>query len=215
MNKLTRGVCYVAWGEQHVKEAEASALSCPYPRCLFTVKDSLVTEGVFDDIIRSDFLEFSNLHFFYRKLIVLQQTPYDITMYADSDIHFVKDADLGFDKADKFGFATVIAPGLIFTWMGIKYIHYNAGTLWFKGRPIEFVNKVLEFARLFNKSDEPAWSMAWDDLGINPAVLPTTYNLVCAGPIHSRPIHIWHSRDPYQTYLTSSFDDAHNRPTRG
>ncbi len=198
---MKKGYCYVAWGEQYIKEATISQQTCDYPTCLFTDKVTTVPDNVFTYVIRSDFKQFEGLHFFYRKLIALQESPFDLTCYLDSDTRLVNNVKLGFDKANEFDFATVIAPGQIFQWYEKEFIHYNAGVLWFKGYPKLFVDEVLKLAKTFTLCDEPAWSLAWDELKINPAVLPSVYNLITTGPIHDRPVRIWHSRDTLQHFL--------------
>jgi hypothetical protein len=199
------GCCYVSWGDDYIKETVQSAKTISYPTCLFTDMTTEVPENVFTYIVRSDFQNFVPYHYFYRKLIALQQTPFDVSLYLDGDTHCLGDIRLGFEKASKFEFATVIAPGQTFEChirdIKKEFIHFNAGVLWYKGRPIHFVNEVLKWAEIFTGCDEPAWSVAWDELNINPAVLPNVFNLVAAGYIHNRSIRIWHSRKQPQLQL--------------
>ena len=206
----TRGVCYVSWGEFHLAETIKSAKSCPYKTCLFTDLETVVPDGIFGQVIRSDFKGVEGLHHFYRKLVAIKGTPFDTTMYADGDTIFVGDTDLGFKLAQRHDFAAVIAPGGIFHWQSREYVHYNCGALWFKGKPKKWANHVRELAKTFTDCDEPAWSIAWDQLGISPAVLPGVFNLVVAGKIHDRPIRLWHSREEPRTHLISQFEEIYS-----
>lgn len=216
---MTRGVCYLAWGTKHVREAITSALtlgmvSPDLPTCLFTDITSEVMDGVFTHVIRSDFAEYDGYFMYYRKMAVLRESPFDVTMYVDGDTQFMAPVDLGFEKAERHGFAAVIHPGQILHWEGRELIHYNGGALWFTGHPEAFVKRVLELASIFTGSDEPTWAIAFDEMKINPAVLPSTFNLVTAGRIHERPIRLWHSREPAMSHLISQFDDTYTAVTR-
>lgn len=205
------GIVYVAWGQHGINEASRAAWWGKLPTCLITDLESTVPDKIFGQVIRTDFAAYKGLHHFYRKMEALQKSPFDITLYSDADTYPIGDLSLGFAKASRHQFAVVIAPGQTFLWRDIEHIHFNCGVLFFQGHPTEWPEQVLSHASTFTDSDEPAWSISWDELGINPAVLPSVFNLVSAGRIHDRPIRIWHSRHPLQTHLVSEFDEVFSR----
>ncbi len=205
---MTKGVCYVAWGTQCVNEAVKSSKTCPYNTCLFT-DQTPVPDGVFGQVIRTDFAQFSHLHVYYRKLSAILYTPFDLTMYVDSDTQFVASVESGFEHAEKYGFAAVLSPGGMFEWhvAGIKreFRHINGGALWFRGRPVDWVHEVMQIGELINNNDEPAWALAWDRLGINPAILPPVFNHVAECDLRPRLVRLWHGRcDVDRTHLTGT-----------
>jgi hypothetical protein len=209
----TTGIVYVAWGEHGLNEAARAAwwLARRLPTCLITDHTSDVPANVFDYVMRTDFYQYQGLHHFYRKMEAIKHSPFDLTMYSDADTYPIGDLSLGFRKAAQHEFGIVIAPGQTFVWDDVEYVHYNCGVLFFRGRPIRWADQVLSHARTFVESDEPAWALAWEDLRINPAVLPSVFNLVSAGKIHDRPIRVWHSRHELQTHLVSNFDEVNSR----
>lgn len=195
------GVAYVSWGDKHVAETARSAQTSPYPTCLITDVGSAVPLGVFTHVVRTDFAEYDGYHHFYRKLAVLDLSPFDVTLYLDGDTYVQGDMSLCFEKALRFGFAATLAPGQVFTWhdpWGIlrEYVHFQGGLLCFarQAETRAWKEQVLKHAKTFTHTDEPAWSMAWAELGINPAVMPESYNCVRAGAILPVPIKMLHTR---------------------
>jgi hypothetical protein len=206
---MTKGVCYVAWGPQCIAEAVRSAATCPYNTWLITELETDVPHNKFSVIHRTDFAEFAHLHVYYRKLAAVLDSPFDVTMYVDSDTQFVASVDAGFDLAEKYGFAAVLSPGGMFEWhvAGIKreFRHFNGGALWFLGRPVEWAREVMQIGELITNNDEPAWALAWDRLGINPAILPAVFNHVAECDLHPRLIRLWHGRcEVDRTHLTGT-----------
>lgn len=198
------GTTYVSWGDKHVAETARSAQSNPYPTCLITDVNTNVPLGAFTYVVRTNFDEYDGYHHFYRKLAVLDLSPFYVTMYMDGDTHIQGDMDLGFEKALRFGFAATLAPGQVLShhdsWEILReYVHFQGGLLYVTKHAATRVWKeqVLRHAKTFAQSDEPAWSIAWAELGINPAVLPETYNCVRAGAINPVPIKMLHTRLDY------------------
>ena len=202
-----RGVVYVAWGEQYVSEAVEARRTHQYSATLFTDLQSAVPDDAFDQVVRSDFAQFAGMHPFYRKLIAIEQTPYDVTLYSDSEVKIMGDIRIGFDRASRYGFATVLSPGQCFNWRGEDYVHFNGGLLFFRGRPLDFARVVRTLAGTFDNCDEPAWAVALEALGINPALLPPVFSHVPRCVLHPRPIRVWHARCAIErTHLTGSPD---------
>jgi hypothetical protein len=204
---MSLGICYVAYGQKYVHEVVDAMESHRFPATLFTDLTTPVPDDVFDQVIRDDFSRYAGLNGFYRKMIALERTPYDLSLYSDSEVKILGDIQIGFTRAARYGFATTLAPGQVFQWEGKDYVHYNGGLLFFRGRPTEFAAKVLELAQKFPGCDEPAWSVAFEELGINPALLPPIFNHVPKCVLHDRKIRAWHARCPVdRTHLTGSPD---------
>lgn len=189
---MRNGVVYVAWGKQYVIETIRSVESHEFPSVLITDQD--FANDRFDQIIKTDFSSYSNLCPYYRKLESIRQTPYEVTLFADSDLLITSDISFGFIQAAKFGFAAAIAPGQMFRWLEQDYIHFNGGLLFFRGQPHDWADCVLSHAQTFTTNDEPAWSLAFHELGINPVALPEVYNHIPFAKLHPRKIRVWHSR---------------------
>lgn len=203
------GLVYVSWGDEHtVNRTERSAWHSQLPTCLITDHETKWNEAAFGQVIRVDFGEYAGLHHFYRKMEAIKRTPFDLTMYLDGDTYPFGDLSLGFKKSAKHDFAAVIAPGQTFLWRDDEFVHYNCGVAFFKGRPLEWMERVMSHAPTFTESDEPAWSIAWDEMGINVATLPSVFNRVVAGPIHDRAVRVYHSRYAPKQWLIWP-NDAH------
>lgn len=196
------GVVYVAWGRRYLETAAASARRITeYPVALVT-NDPEFADPVFYQIIRRPLTDYH----FYAKLEAFRHTPFDVTLYLDTEAKIIGDVSLGFRAADRYGLACVISPGGTFVWKDIEYVHYQGGVWFFRGQPVQFADQVASHAAEFPRSDEPAFSIALDELGINPYVLPVTFDLVAAGWIHPRPIRVWHGHQPIQTHLVSTWE---------
>jgi len=202
------GVVYVAWGERYLRQAAQSARRVTkYPVALIT-DDPAFTDPAFARVIRKPLTD----RHFYGKLEAMRETPFDVTLFLDVEAKVIGDVSLGFKAADRYGLACVLAPGGVFQLDGNEYVHYQGGVWFFRGRPVEFADRILSYASTFPTSDEPAFSLALDDLGINPYVLPVAFDLVAAGWIHPRTVRIWHGRSPIQTHLVSNWEYPFDRP---
>lgn len=190
---MNQGVIYVAWGQKYVAEAIRSASSHQFPSILITDQQG-VSSHFFSEIMYSDFSQYVGKNPFYRKMEAIRQTPFDITLFADSDLLISGNIDFGFQQAARHGFAAAIAPGQMFNWEGRDFVHFNGGLLFFRGQPHPWADAVLSFAPTFPTCDEPAWSLAWDQLDVNPVALPEVFNHIPFAKLHPRKIRVWHSR---------------------
>jgi len=190
------GVLYVAWGEEHIREAIESSRSLigNYQTCLVTDSKEDLTP-YFSSVKAIEFTELMYLHPHIRRWIALSMTPYPVTCMLDTDcVSPNPDLDLGFVLARKYGFATTLSPGMTFGLEGTEYVHYNAGITFFRGYQKDLMQEIFRVASENNfESDEAALSVALRNLCINPAVLPACFNFVRAGQIHDRLIRIYHS----------------------
>jgi hypothetical protein len=99
-----RGVVYIATGNQFVEEAKISADSVKtvmpdVPITLFTEQE--IESEIFDDIISID----SPRHDFGDQVYHLDRTPYERTIFLDSDIYLDSSIEDVFEVLDKFDIA--------------------------------------------------------------------------------------------------------------
>lgn len=205
---MRNGIVYVAWGIEHINEAVQSAATVKdYPTCLITDTPELVPAGAFGEVIVDDFSAFAAHGPMYRKHVAMKRSPFEVSCFLDTDTRIMGDISFGFRQALKFEFATVIAPGFtLHDPKGQELCHYNAGVLFFRGHPNHWVDRVLKYSWV-SPCEEHAWSIAFDELNINPFVLPFNFNVMMAGYIHSRNVRIWHSVQPPQKHIVSVFQN--------
>lgn len=205
---MTRGIVYVAWGDKWLSEAMQSAATARrqgYQTCLLT--DDICTFPEFDLQRPVDFSRFEGLHPLMRKWACLTETPFESTCFLDTDTAVHTPIDLGFALAEQFGITLTIAPGMLLHHEERELIHYNTGVVFFRGRQPDLLEQFVCAARdvqaARHDGDEAAVSVALSRAGINPAVLPSLFNTVRAGQIHTRRIRVWHSRQWAGTQLVS------------
>lgn len=216
-----RGICYVAWGEKHIKEACFSARQnkSGYPTCLITDPESMnlaldelfgpdyslaMLEQHFNQIVRVDFRPFDAMeknppapHGFWRKQAALKFTPFNATCFLDTDCIPVGNLDLGFELAEEGNFCNVIAPTMWFKWQDKSYVLYNGG-VWFFKSPAEHITEA--FRALIPTVGKDYWgdegviSVACRQGTFKHAVLPKSFNLPLAGHNVDEQIRIVHSR---------------------
>lgn len=206
---MNRGIIYVAWGERHVLHAIESAKTSPYPTALITSTPEFAGNH-FDHLIVRDFNEYARMSVMYRKMEAFLYSPFENSLFLDVDTSIIGNIDLGFRLSEKFGFSAVIASGMSFLWKDIEYVHFNGGVVFFKGKPIQWIDKVFEIQKEFSHDpcEEPVWSIAWEQTTF-PAVLPFIYNCNFSGEVHQRDIRIWHSYRPIRTKIVNkAIDDA-------
>ncbi len=106
---MTKGYLYIAMGKRYLLEAEISARSLKrftkFPICLVT-DDGLYQNPVFDEIIlipaASDFVT---------KILGLVKTPYERTVFLDTDTFVCSSVDNLFEILDLFDMAMTIERG--------------------------------------------------------------------------------------------------------
>jgi hypothetical protein len=119
--KSTTGVIYRAWGKEYNRQASMSAGTlkkhCPdIPITLFTDNPhGAKKHDCFDSIVyaKAPVYVFEQLHL--SKLESLQQTPYDYTLYLDTDTYIVNDITEIFGVLTKFDIAMCHEPSRINT----------------------------------------------------------------------------------------------------
>lgn len=192
----TRGIVYVAWGQQHVDEAVISSHGSSYSKILFS--DRVAPDFNGEVVIVPDMPQTRNIYM--RRWFAIKWSTFDTTCLLDTDCIIHAPIDLGFDLAEEYGYANTIAPGLMFNWKGKDYVHYSGGIhFWRKGFLGEFFDRLYSFTENDDCfSDETAIGVVLRELKINPAVLPKSFLTIMCGRVHDRPIRVFHTYYPFQ-----------------
>lgn len=206
---VSRGITYVCWGKC-IEEAENSARTAKR----FGLNTSLIAPeyngDIFDRFIRTQ----EKLMHSRQRVFVYHLSPWDETLYLDSDTVILGDLTFGFDMAHKFGIALAIAPAcyLKYHWkleqndLPAELPDYNAGVIFFNRHHPRMKNlwqmvqeelKNCLQHREQHDYDQLALSLLLYKKEINPYALPQNWNL---RPQHGMrngygPIKIWHSRN--------------------
>lgn len=219
---MTRGVLYLHW--QGVRPHAASALE----RSIASVKE-------FHPELPIHVKELPAGSNMLDKADMVEHSPFDETLYLDTDTVVLGRLDHGFEKAAQHGVACSICECpwarrvVSMREMG-DVVEFNCGVLFWsrKGEPlmrryqqlthemdttILFWHEQVGLAQL-NDNDQAGFAMAVEQLGFNPWVLPLNWNFrpkwhrACYGPIK-----IWHDYAPVPEWVRTmcreqSHDDA-------
>jgi hypothetical protein len=200
---MTRGILYIVWGDkvEHQLERSKQSVKKYHPELPIHV------ERVEDLGERS----------LSQKSKMVSLTPFESTLYLDSDTVLLGKLDQAFDRAEEFGLACCICEC---PWTR-RYdpterdnIEYNTGVIFFSGKSrgvFEQWEKLAATApatsrwwaqregRMFSNryDDQASFARAVREARFNPFVLPLNYNfrpnffqsVFC-------PIKIWHSSVP-------------------
>lgn len=137
-------------------------------------------------------------------------SPFDQTLFLDTDTVLLDDPSFGFDMAARHGVALAMAPAC---WahrqwqeepdarpVGRDLVEYNTGVVFFD---CSEAARAL-FRRWCEITDDHGWCDQWafaqavDGLAFNPFVLQPNWNFRASPdetPIYG-PIKVWHSREP-------------------
>lgn len=212
---MSRGITYVAWGKC-IPEAEKSAVSAKE----HGLRSSLITNedykgSFFDKIIHHP----NELSQGFNIVSTYELSPWDETLWLDTDTLILDDLTFAFDMAAIHGIAIVIAPHSSLRGRGIEGIpeeapEYNCGAVWVNSNHpaiVDFGKKWKNEAEGYNGggwwTDQSSLSYMLYKYKINPYVLPSNWNFraymnreFSKGEFHTShgfgPIKIWHSRTP-------------------
>lgn len=189
---MTRGVLYVYWGDKLDQELRRSIQSVAKLGYDHTVV-KLQHDAQLGD-----------------KSSMFSRTPYDLTLYLDTDTVMFQNVDFGFRMAEQHGIAAAIAPACFARRVvdGLTdEVEYNTGVLFF-ARTQE-VSRVFDrwqhFAPAYPGADQSSFTQALYEQGFNVSVLPQNFNYR-AGLAPRRiygPLKIWHSRAPIPDNIQS------------
>ena len=137
------------------------------------------------------------------KTCMYDRSPFDTTLFLDTDTTVLDDLSYGFELAEKHTVALGLEPACYADRWPInerQILEYNTGVIFF--RKCEVLRKFFERwernAALYPYSDQSSFAKSLVECGLNPAVLPPNYNYRGFGmgptPFFG-PIKLWHSRE--------------------
>jgi len=206
----SKGVLYVATGEKCLKEALTSARSLKacmpeMPVTLFT--DQAISENQnFDRIIPVPDPEYSYID----KIAPLKNSPYDHTLFIDSDTYICEKFDELFELLDRFDIAAAHD-----TWSFESrvdgcpepFLELNTGVLLYQRIPKvnKFINEWLSEYKMqrqlaHSNNDQAAFRKCIYHSRISLYILPPEYNYMVWYPGFSRShgrVKILHGRSPF------------------
>lgn len=188
---MTCGYLYIAIGEMFRYEAERSCRSLKrftqFPACLVT-DDSNFTSTQFDQIIYVENIGRS----FEVKITGMQLSPYDKTVFLDSDTFICNPIDDIFELLDYFDMATTLEMNGHSTGFWTQYqpnyqlklkgvLHeFNTGVVGFNKNEdvVKFLETWLQIHRELNMyADMPTFREAYLKYPVRIGILPHEYNL--------------------------------------
>lgn len=200
---MKRGVLYMLWGTKCDEELERS-------------KASVERLGLQTHVVRIE----SRGDTLHQKSKMDEISPFDETLFLDTDTLALLELSYGFEMATRHGLAMTIAPAsnaavqTPMPDMPADLVQYNTGVIFFTKTPA--VRKL--FARWRENcdgksyNDQPPFARAVYETNVAPFVLPMTWNYrpkYQGAPLHG-PLKIWHGRQPLPTNI-----DEYNRSASG
>jgi hypothetical protein len=210
---MKRGVIYIYWGDSVEEELNRSLQS------LSRYHPELPVETIKLDTGAS----------LLDKASMAKQTPFESTLFLDTDTVVMDRLDFGFAKAEKHGLACCINEcpwGRRYGDIGGDQIEYNTGVLFFTRASGEVFdewdkhNRSMDSSIVFIRdgkpcimphNDQAGFSQAIESTGYHPFVLPMNWNL---RPLWQKtffgPVKIWHDRSaPPLSLRMWNEDQAH------
>jgi hypothetical protein len=201
----SRGVIYLFWGDQAREEQQRSLESLKrfHPELPHEVVELPAGSGL------------------TAKAAMAERSPFDCSLFLDTDTVVLDRLDFGFEKAEQFGLACCINEcpwARRYTDLEGDQIEYNTGVLFFTRKAAgvfdewKAQSKQLDSSIVFQRdgknclmpqNDQAGFSEAIRKSGFNPFVLPMNWNLRPAW--HKSffgPVKIWHDRAPVPPALT-------------
>jgi hypothetical protein len=216
---MTRGVVYVAIGEEYLSEAETSATSLKRHNDISTAvfTDSATESACFDRVITVEGAEAG----FAAKIEYMRQSPFDRTLYLDTDTWITDDISDLFSLLDGFEIAAKHKSGfyptgpLDYPDVPKSFPEYNTGIIAFRSTP-----SVTKFFRAWHEeysryvdhggNDQPGFRKALFDSDLRVSTLKEEFHcrFVYPGCI-TRRAKIFHGR-PHQAGA-QDFDEIADR----
>jgi hypothetical protein len=210
-----KGVMYIATGEKYIQEAALSvkSLNSNSPKLstvLFT-DNSRGKDNIFTDIVKIDEPKYPYL----KRIELLLESPFEKTLFLDTDTYIVKDISNIFDILDRFGFAASHAPireaprrsspGGGYSVEGVPdtFPELNGGVLLFEKNE-KTISMIRDWKKVYKdalnrigewRNDQPALKKSLYESSVRFAVLPREYNL----------------RKPYPGYIYGDAKIIHGR----
>lgn len=192
-----RGIVYVYWGDKIRGELERSRRSLAEWHPELPVHEIRLPDN-------ASLLD---------KPAMFERSPFESTLFLDTDTVVLDRLDFGFEKAERHGLACCICESPWARRFGDLHgdiVEYNTGVLFFThaARPVferwETVGRTVDSSILFHvgnelrrmsNNDQAGFAVAIEETGFNPYVLPLNWNLRPAWQrAFAGPVKIWHDR---------------------
>lgn len=190
---MTEGILYIAAGEEFVEEAKISASSAKdvMPNVPVTlVSDQNVDSELFDTTIPLEDPRCDGGD----KIVHLLDSPYDRTLFVDTDIYFADGVTEMFDLLDNFDFA-VASNGQFYKSLEISdenipkaFPEYNSGVMLYQNHETvyqfrkEWEEEFMCDAKDGLKHNQPSFRRVLYKSDLRFAVLPQRYNCIFRRP---------------------------------
>jgi len=196
---MKKGVLYVATGKKHLKEAvfsAASVIKVSPATPIALVTDQHINSSLFDQVITLDNPDYS----FRDKITGMKMTPYDHTLFLDTDTYVCRDINDLFIILERFDFAA--AHDVKRRSVGLEdlmeapacFPEFNSGVILYRqsqDADVFLANWKEIYDEYFfiekdrnqtHKGDQPAFREALFRSALQVYVLPPEYNLRLFGP---------------------------------
>ena len=192
-----RGVVYVYWGSKVADELARSRRSLAEWHPELPVHEIRLPD-------HSSLLD---------KPAMFERSPFESTLFLDTDTVVLDRLDFGFEKAERHGLACCICESPWARRYGDLYgdiVEYNTGVLFFTraAKPVfecwDRVGRTVDSSILFHvggqlrrmpHNDQAGFALAIEETGFNPFVLPLNWNLRPAWQqMFAGPVKVWHDR---------------------
>ena len=197
---MKNGVLYVATGEDLISEARKSAESVRLHMNntpIGIVTDESQEPTGFDTVVYIDNPE----HGFKDKIQGMLQSPYERTVYLDTDTYVAEAINELFDMLDRFDIAATHNPNRnLHTNINLgvpqSFPEYNTGVVAFKKQPTtELFNQWQKLYKTDHRGDQPSFRRVLYDSNLRLATLPREYNYLPRYPEHIvKDVKIFHGR---------------------
>lgn len=201
--KAERGIVYIATGSEFVREAARSAETARDAMpdvnvCLIT--DKSVSNSVFDAVIRVSDPE----HGFVDQIKYMQYSPYERTLFLDTDIYVYEDVSELFTLLDRFDIAAAHDHDRQ-SWelkdVPESFPEYNSGVVVFRNNDTlkQFTERWAEhywqMANSPEAQNQPSFRRTLYESELRLATLPTEYNCMVRYPGHAiGTVKLFHGR---------------------
>ena len=217
---MKKGILYVTWGSNiYSDELEAniknSKMITDLPVCVITNQKNLKVSS--DDIVYQDFNNKGDKHGFNFKTLMYQLSPFDNTLYLDTDAFLLKDPSYGFEMSNLHDLAltyTTKDPCLNHSSLSPanlkQYVpHYNGGVLFFSKSSSnkDIFSEWFSTCSVSETIPQVELSQIITNKKKNPFILPYIWNYRPHYGLQIDPnsVYIWHSRDIFPNKEIESF----------
>ncbi len=201
---MSYGILYIATGEDYIKEAKISAQSVQEhnPEINTAIAtDEPLSSQLFEQIIPVDDLEEN----FSASNISPQLSPYDKTVFLDTDTYVTGDINGLFDLLEKYDLAVAHAPNKNnIPGLPDPVVEYNTGVIAYRNtdKVNSFLTKWEETYKNWKENmnivrNQPSFTKCIYDSDISVYTLPSEYNVRTTFPGYvARDVKILHGRQP-------------------